>query len=355
MHRAVLVADAGRTYFALLRQITARPDLEADILPLTGFGLLPAALSLDRPVPERRGMAVAAERAGFLLHAAHLYLSLGDIDEARALSGRHPDDADLTWLLASGGLDRISLTPFASAAPLAAPSTSDLPADLAAGPGELHTVLRATLLGPRQNWLPIHVNQSGRSAAAAAVARELLSDIGAGRVDPRADLADIWVAAYRRLARRDPALDATLRGFDTAGLPSFTEGDGTLGVIAGLMARQTGAAWLTDDDSSPAAMPAGFPAGIDWSPFAAALTDLRAGRGADIADAGLRAYAAWVLFDAGRRAEAEALAGTLDPAVALEVLTGFAAALDADCEAALFHPGAAYTLGGRPLYDFSPC
>ncbi len=351
VQRAVIRTGGAETWYALMRQAIARDDLDEIYRQGMRFNPPPGYLTLDLPEAERRAIAASAEAAEFPVAAAMILLSLGDLAAVDALMARYPADESLALLFEGKAINTL---------PLAGWTLTDLPRPAAEDPEvvtarkDILTVYRATLRGPRFNWIAIYLNFSGNSALAATAAEAGLAALDQSGTAPASGLAEVWLAQYEVLAAADPDVGNVLRGFGITGVPTFTGGRTAHDAIAALMARRTAADWLSAGAAGDPMAPETFPDRFDWAPLAATLRAVRDGNATGLTDPDQRAFAAWVLLDAGRIAEAEALALTMDLPEALTTLSDFAEDLDTDCLAALFYPGMALTTGGMPVYDVPP-
>jgi hypothetical protein len=353
--RAILLADDGLTYFTLLAQTLANPDLAPLLPPNAPLGTDVLALVTDQPDATLLALSQSAAAAGFLRPAATLAAAMTDRAAFTDLTMAHltdpvfADDPVGNWHIFNLAT-LVNDTGILPRPP--SPDGTDV-SDRAAGDQQLYDVNRAAYHSGPAAYLATFLNQTGLTAETAIVARAYLDEVSAGRIDPVRDPDQAWLFQYRALAAvlgRETA-QSVLPGFDFPGKPLRPYATGALSSLDWMLATEALGPVVVGGASIPT-RPALLTDDFDWLLWTEIATAMAAGAppGDDPARMAIAAalYAGTGSIDGGI-ALADRVA---DPFERLYLLRDLMQRLDRQCDATMAHPGQALLLGGDYLFKF---
>lgn len=349
--RAILLADAGQSFFGLLAQVKARPDLWEAFERSWFHGSNIHVLVLDQPDAVRMEIAERAEAAGELGIAGMLLAGLEDGAAYDAFVARQEGTDNPGWIFARPGQMNISGV---AALHRAGPHPRSDRA-LNGNDRRMHEVLRATVMDRGGSFLGIVMNQTGRVDEVAAAARAVRAAVDAGRIDPSRSPDVMWRESYRALviAMGPEATQRTLGSFDFNADRRHYSGR-TQDVMDMLIAVETSRDWLRGDGPAPGRSALLSPE-FDFGAWLAVGDVVRAGDLAGLADLdpGLQQMAIEQMWVRGEVTEAVDLAFALyEPRDAARVGMDFAQRLDLGCAGYSSLPHDGILLGGLDVYRF---
>jgi hypothetical protein len=334
--RAITLADAGKSFFALVTAAEATPALSGQIGALIGSGTIPARVVVDQDDATLLAIADAAEAAGYLRSAAHLLATRSDHLALRALVARHADDAGLA-ALASGsqGIDVFAAVNGATS--LAGPDN--------AAAQDIFTVLRGDLAMGPSGFLATYLNISGDVSGAVAAAEAVLA---ATQTDAATPPETLWQIARDALSggRGAPA-PATLDGWEwprrTIRHYAGTVAD-TLATVDARAALTPVVAGLAVAGDIPP--PAGVPDRLDWPRWQAVATALAQGTPEALNTPDDLVIAAELLSALDRWDDVATLVARMPPDRAVPVAADMMQRIDEGCLGAARYVGSDLFLSG---------
>jgi hypothetical protein len=349
VRRAVLLADAGVTYFTLLHAGRAVPDLGDSIGPLT-LGVELLALTSDQPDDVIGQIVKAADAAGYRHAALLLAADMTELAVFEGLMAKYAGDpemealAGMAWLQGYGATLRHGTGPVPRADAARQAERGELDA-------RYYAVSRAAYHGGAAQFILTLLNQTGRDVEISAVAAAYLDEVEAGRIDPVRDPEAAWLFQYRALAKAMGAdvVHATMGGFDfpTGRIRHYA--GSAAETMDWVIARVALLPVVAGAELPP--RPALLSPTFDWDMWTEVATALARGdAGPFEGDAG--PVAAELLAGAGRWDEMEVVAAGFDPFERLVFLRDIMQRLDRGCAAYMAQPGQAMLLGGDSLYRF---
>lgn len=342
---AVMRADGGESYFRLLAEALAQPDLaEAAWSP----GRWPELVIIAAGRPETEVVAMVEAAAGQgLSQQAHLLaatLADGAVREA-VVAGLPPldtSDAALVWQIENAAGLWHRLKPGAET-------------EGAQGGGRFDAMLRAAWHDGPVHFGGIVVNMTGWEDEGRAVSSRFLAEVAAGRIDPVAEPEASWLFQYRaweETVGRD-AIHQALRGWDfpQVRLRHYAgQGEARISFDWMLAAEALGPV-VRDEVAVMPERPALMSEGFDWELWRGLASELAAGS-AGVVEGEAVPVAVELLIGAGRWDELLALTATMEPAERLAILRDAMQRLDRGCEAWMAMPGQALLLGGDVVWRY---
>lgn len=350
--RALVLADEGETYLALVAAVRATPALAQRYGPYLHYGTEVAFAIADQPEDVRIRVAERAEAAGELRIAAAL---LGDLEDRAlfdALLARHADNADFVVFDPAVILGYFSIGALNRRTPLGVTSGISLEAvilDL-----QIYTVQRALVAGTPSDYLNIYLNQSGRMVEATLAAQTYLAQIDAGVFDPVADPEAAWVAVYEALLDTDDPQQVQQV------LGSFEWPSQSIRWYAGLahesldvmVAKDAFGPYMRAESDTLPTPPDGFAGTLDWADWSEVATWRSQEDFAKITP-DTRPIAVELMWEIGAYADAVSIAaGAEDLSDRLRFMRDAMVRLDALCGPTLGLPGGAIRYGGAAVYRF---
>ena len=349
--RAILLADAGESFFDLLAQVKARPDLWEAFERSWFHGNTLHVLVLDQPEDVRMEIAERAEAAGELAIAGTLLAGLEDGAAYDALVARHEGTDNPTWIFAEPGQMNINgVAALHRAGPYPRRDRALNDTDQ-----RMHEVLQATVMDRGGSFLGIVMNQTGRVDEVAAAARAVRAAVDEGRIDPARSPDAMWRESYRALviAMGPEATQRTLSSFDFTADRRHYSGR-TQDVMDMLIAVETSRDWLRGDGPVPGPSALLSPE-FDFGAWLAVGDAVRKGERAVLAEVApeLQEMAIEQMWVRGEVTEAVDLAFALyEVRDAARVAMDFAQRLDLGCAGYSSLPHDGFLLGGLDVYRF---
>jgi hypothetical protein len=342
---AVMRADAGESYFRLMAEALAQPDLAESVMHGGRWSEL-VMIAAGRPEAEVVAMVEVAAGQG-LSQQAHLLaatLADGAVREA-VVAGLPPlDDRDtgLVWQIENAAGLWHRLKPGAET-------------EGALGGGAFDAMLRAAWHDGPAHFSSILVNQTGWEEEGRAVASRFLAEVAAGRIDPVADPEASWLFQYRAWADavgRD-ALHGAMRGWDfpQARLRHFGGQGQAATSFDWMLAAEALGPVVRDEVAEMPKRPELMTDGFDWELWRGLATELAIGP-VGVVEGDEVAIAVELLIAAERWDELLALTAKLEASERLAILRDAMQRLDLGCDAWMAMPGQALVLGGSVVWRY---
>lgn len=341
---AVMRADGGESYFRLLAEALAQPDLaEAAWNPGRWPELV--IIAAGRPEAEVVAMAEAAAGRGLSQQAHLLAATLADGAVRDALVAGLPpldtSDAALVWQIENAAGLWHRLKPGAET-------------EGALGGGSFDAMLRAAWHDGPAHFGSTLVNMTGWEEEGQAVASRFLAEVAAGRIDPVADPEASWLFQYRAWADavgRD-ALHSAMRGWDfpQARLRHFAFTAVTS--MDWMLAGDALVPYVTGAESLPPARPDLMTDDFAWFFWIGMARDIVAGDYDPEMPDPTVSVGLELLMQAGRWDEVMRVTVGMEPAARLSILRDAMQRLDRGCEAWMAMPGQALLLGGDVVWRY---
>jgi hypothetical protein len=215
VRRAVLMADGGESYFRLMREAEARPELAEGVGQFLAGGGEMVTLTAGMEDAALAQVVAAAEAEGRILLAIKLAAGLRDLSTFQRLMQDHADLPEVAEFATFSWMEANVFSLRHGGGPLPRPDAA-LQAERGAGDARLYAVFRAAWESGPEQFILTFMNQTGLEAEVAAVAQAYLAEVGAGRIDPVADPDAAWLVQYEGLGlvMEPAALQGTLGAFD---------------------------------------------------------------------------------------------------------------------------------------------
>jgi len=349
--RAILLADNGESFFDLLAQVKARPDLWEEFERSWFHGNTIHALLLDQPDAVRREIAERAEAAGELAIAGTLLAGLEDGTAYDAFVARHEGTQNPSWVFAQPGqMNYNGVAALHRAGPYPRSDRA-----LTDNDQRMYEVMQAMVMEQGASFLGIVMNQTGRVDEVAAAARAARAAVDEGRIDPARQPDQMWRESYRALviAMGPEAAHRTLSSFDLNADRRHYSGRAQE-VMDMLIAVEVSRDWLRGEGPVPRRSTLLSPE-FDFGAWLAVGDAVRKGERAALTEVapGLQMMAIEQMWVRGEIDGAVDLAFDLyEPVDAARVAMDFAQRLDLGCAGYSSLPHDGMLLGGLDVYRF---
>lgn len=211
--------------------------------------------------------------------------------------------------------------------------------------------IKAAYFGPQQDFLNITLNMSGRAEETKQAAEAYLAAIDRGEIDPLRDPDGAAVEMLRQLTMAYPGVDEVLTGFDWP-IHRYFVGRARASLDIMVMADALGPA-VRHQAPIPSEPPDLLSDRALWPNWTRIAEDIRMGRTPAIQDPSDVTAAIELFYAAGDIAGARSVIDGQSDDEAVRMLRDLMVRLDRRCAAVTFIPGAALSLAGDPLIDFS--
>ena len=351
VRRAVLVTDGGASYFRLMREAEARPELAERVsLALAGGGEL-VQLTADIPDEELARVITAAEAEGRVLAAIKMAAGLADLSTFEALMKEHRDRPEVAEFATFGWLEANVFSLRHGTGPLPRPDPA-VQAERGAGDARLYVIFRAAWESGPEQFILTFMNQTGREAEVAAVAQAYLTEVAEGRLDPVADPDAAWLTQYRALGlMMEPSVvQGTLGTVDFPPVRLRHYAGTAAGSLDWMLAAEALGPVVRGEVNVMPARPGMMQAAFDWTLWTGLAEQMAVGPVTDLPPASL-SPAVELLAEAGRWDEVVAVADAMEPPARLAVLRDVMQRLDRRCDAWMASEGQGM-MGGTVMWRF---
>lgn len=351
VRRALLWADDGASYFRLMREAEARPDLAERVGQFLAGGGEMATLTADMDDATLGKVVALAEAEGRILVAIKLAAGLADLSTFRRLMQDHADRPEVAEFATFSWMEANVFSLRHGGGPLPRPDPA-VQAERGAGDARIYTVFRAAWdSGPEQFILTL-MNQTGLEAEVAAAAQAYLAEVGAGRIDAVADPDAAWLVQYAALGlvMERAVLQDTLAVFDFPPRRLRHYAGTAAESLDWMLAADALGPVVRGEVEGVPDRPAMLTPGFDWALWAGLAGQLAGGETAALPPESL-GPAAELLIEAERWDELAGVAGQMAPEERLTLTRDAMQRLDRRCGAWMASEGQGL-LGGAVMWRF---
>ena len=347
LQRAILLADAGESYFRLIEEARNDPSIEVDENQLFLTFQRLHVLVIDQSDGVLQEVSQNAEAAGRPDVAVYVAGNMSDLGRMQELIERYGADPQMGRAFDPVGIETTGTVWRTQRQSL---RLAPIPVQV-----DLFEIARADSLSGPMGFIGIVTNMSGRTGPIAQVAREFIAAVEAGQISPFVDPEEGWLMVYRGLAR-EMGLEEIRRymaGFQWpgGGVRHFAD----MGTVT--MDRM-----ITYNALGPAMKGAAFPRRpsllgpeAPWEAFGGFVVALAEGRDVLPRTEEERILGFELLWRAGRHQDAiDWAVQSFEPVDRIAVFRDVMRRMDGRCDAVLAFPGQGLLFGSQPLYRFPP-
>ena len=346
LQRAIIMADAGESYFRLINAAMADPEMAERVEQLELTLRLIAVSVIDQDDAFLLRFSENAEAAGDVFAAVPTAANMQDKSRLEDLMARYAEDPEIGWLTDPAGLNAMGA--------VWATQRASLDPNVAPEQAALFAVARADAMSGPMGFLAIATNFTGDVETTSIAAREFLAALEAGQVSPFADPEEVWLMQYRSLAREIGAEGARAMINQINWPPQTIRHFAELGHVT--MDRI-----ITYNALGPVLAGASFPprpsllgAEAPWEEYEPMVTAMA--RGEDVTPASLPEAVVMfeLLWRAGDHAGAIALAeeNFFEANHRIAVYRDVSRRMDGHCDGILAMRGQGLLFGGLPIYRY---